>query len=278
MSQRTLGIIMHGVTGRMGMNQHLIRSIVAIREQGGVALSDGDARHARPDPGRPQRREGRGAGASARHRALDHRPRRGARRPATTRSSSTPARRRCAPTLLAQGDRTPASTSTARSRSPTNLDEALELCRLRQARGRQARRGAGQAVPARPAQARACCATRGFFGRMLVGARRVRLLGVRGRLAAGAAAVVELPQGGRRRHHPRHAVPLALRARQPVRRGEGGDLPRRHAHPGALGRGAASPTPRPPTTPPTRRSSSTGGVIAQINMLAGRRACAATTS
>ena len=30
-----------GVTGRMGMNQHLIRSILAIRDQGGVALKDG---------------------------------------------------------------------------------------------------------------------------------------------------------------------------------------------------------------------------------------------
>ena len=37
MAQQRLGIIMNGVTGRMGMNQHLIRSIVAIREQGGVA-------------------------------------------------------------------------------------------------------------------------------------------------------------------------------------------------------------------------------------------------
>ena len=31
---------MNGVTGRMGTNQHLIRSICAIREQGGVQLSD----------------------------------------------------------------------------------------------------------------------------------------------------------------------------------------------------------------------------------------------
>jgi predicted dehydrogenase len=36
-----LGIIMHGVTGRMGMNQHLVRSILAIRKQGGVLLSNG---------------------------------------------------------------------------------------------------------------------------------------------------------------------------------------------------------------------------------------------
>jgi predicted dehydrogenase len=39
---------MHGVTGRMGMNQHLIRSIKAIREQGGVALANGD--RVLPDP------------------------------------------------------------------------------------------------------------------------------------------------------------------------------------------------------------------------------------
>ncbi|MDN5843932.1 MAG: Gfo/Idh/MocA family oxidoreductase [Alcaligenaceae bacterium] len=48
MSTRRLGIIMHGVTGRMGMNQHLIRSIVAIRNQGGVLLANGD--RVMPDP------------------------------------------------------------------------------------------------------------------------------------------------------------------------------------------------------------------------------------
>jgi predicted dehydrogenase len=48
MATQRLGLIMHGVTGRMGMNQHLIRSIVAIRNQGGVALSNGD--RVMPDP------------------------------------------------------------------------------------------------------------------------------------------------------------------------------------------------------------------------------------
>jgi predicted dehydrogenase len=43
-----LGVIMNGVTGRMGTNQHLIRSIAAIRAQGGVALADG--RRVLPDP------------------------------------------------------------------------------------------------------------------------------------------------------------------------------------------------------------------------------------
>ncbi len=41
MTERRIGIIMHGVTGRMGMNQHLIRSVLAIRDAGGVPLKDG---------------------------------------------------------------------------------------------------------------------------------------------------------------------------------------------------------------------------------------------
>lgn len=36
MNVHTIGIIMNGVTGRMGTNQHLVRSILAIRNQGGV--------------------------------------------------------------------------------------------------------------------------------------------------------------------------------------------------------------------------------------------------
>ncbi len=48
MSTRTLGIVMHGVTGRMGLNQHLIRSILAIRAEGGVKLANGD--RVMPDP------------------------------------------------------------------------------------------------------------------------------------------------------------------------------------------------------------------------------------
>jgi len=36
-----IGIILNGVTGRMGMNQHLQRSIIAIRRQGGVKAADG---------------------------------------------------------------------------------------------------------------------------------------------------------------------------------------------------------------------------------------------
>ena len=43
-----IGVIMNGVTGRMGTNQHLIRSICAIRKQGGVKISDDE--FIMPDP------------------------------------------------------------------------------------------------------------------------------------------------------------------------------------------------------------------------------------
>lgn len=48
MTTRNIGIIMNGVTGRMGTNQHLVRSLVAIRKQGGLALPNGDV--IMPDP------------------------------------------------------------------------------------------------------------------------------------------------------------------------------------------------------------------------------------
>jgi len=38
----TVGIIMNGVTGRMGLNQHLARSVYAIMQQGGVKISDNE--------------------------------------------------------------------------------------------------------------------------------------------------------------------------------------------------------------------------------------------
>ena len=48
MATQRIGIIMHGVTGRMGYNQHLVRSIQAIIQDGGLLLSNGD--RLLPDP------------------------------------------------------------------------------------------------------------------------------------------------------------------------------------------------------------------------------------
>ncbi|MEU0567555.1 Gfo/Idh/MocA family oxidoreductase [Nonomuraea sp. NPDC005983] len=48
MSVRSIGVVMNGVTGRMGYRQHLVRSVLAINEQGGVTLSDGTRVTLRP--------------------------------------------------------------------------------------------------------------------------------------------------------------------------------------------------------------------------------------
>ena len=48
MRERKIGIIMNGVTGRMGTNQHLMRSIVEIIKQGGVLVGSGET--IMPDP------------------------------------------------------------------------------------------------------------------------------------------------------------------------------------------------------------------------------------
>ena len=116
MATKRLGLIMHGVTGRMGMNQHLIRSICAIRAQGGVVLANGDK--VMPDPiliGRNAEKIEALARANGIARwGTDLGAALAAR---TTPSSSTPAPRRCARSCL----RRPcaqASTCTARSRSP----------------------------------------------------------------------------------------------------------------------------------------------------------------
>src|SRR6185436_16617588 len=48
MKEHKVGIIMNGVTGRMGTNQHLLRSIAEIMKQGGVKISPGEV--IMPDP------------------------------------------------------------------------------------------------------------------------------------------------------------------------------------------------------------------------------------
>src|SRR5690349_7161738 len=48
MQQHRVGIIMNGVTGRMGTNQHLLRSIAEIIKQGGVPIGPGEI--IMPDP------------------------------------------------------------------------------------------------------------------------------------------------------------------------------------------------------------------------------------
>jgi predicted dehydrogenase len=64
---RTVGIVMNGVTGRMGYRQHLVRSILAIREQGGLRLPDSDGTVIWPEPVLVGRNEAKLAALAAKH-------------------------------------------------------------------------------------------------------------------------------------------------------------------------------------------------------------------
>ncbi|MGW7065946.1 Gfo/Idh/MocA family protein [Streptomyces sp. NPDC054855] len=57
MTRKTVRIAMNGVTGRMGYRQHLVRSLLALREQGGLALGDADNTVLWPEPVLVGRRE-----------------------------------------------------------------------------------------------------------------------------------------------------------------------------------------------------------------------------
>ena len=48
MTRKVIHVALNGVTGRMGYRQHLVRSLLSIREQGGVRLNDGTAIYPEP--------------------------------------------------------------------------------------------------------------------------------------------------------------------------------------------------------------------------------------
>ena len=48
MTRKVIHVALNGVTGRMGYRQHLVRSLLSIREQGGVQLGDGTAVYPEP--------------------------------------------------------------------------------------------------------------------------------------------------------------------------------------------------------------------------------------
>src|SRR5215468_2926283 len=65
MTRKIIHVALNGVTGRMGHRQHLVRSLLSIREQGGVRLRDGTAVY--PEPILVGRSETRLRGIAERH-------------------------------------------------------------------------------------------------------------------------------------------------------------------------------------------------------------------
>src|SRR5689334_1229579 len=48
MTRKVITVALNGVTGRMGYRQHLVRSLLALREQGGLPLGDGTVLYPEP--------------------------------------------------------------------------------------------------------------------------------------------------------------------------------------------------------------------------------------
>ena len=65
MTRKVILVALNGVTGRMGYRQHLVRSLLAIREQGGVQLEDGTTVY--PEPVLVGRSEERLRAIASRH-------------------------------------------------------------------------------------------------------------------------------------------------------------------------------------------------------------------
>ena len=255
MPDTTYRILMNGVTGRMGYRQHLVRSILAIRDDGGVPLPDGDRLQVEPVLiGRNRDKLAELAGR-ARRRRLDHRPRRGAgggrradllRRPGHQRAQ--------------EGD--PQGGGSRQARLHREADRRVGR---RGAGARRRRRAAGiingvvhdklylpglMKLKRLDRRAASSAGSSRSAASSATGSSRVTS-------SAGAATQLELPRRGRRRDGARHVLPLELRAGEPVRPGRGRHGQGRHPHPRALGRARRARTPRPPTTRRTASSSST---------------------
>ena len=267
---KRIGIIMHGVTGRMGMNQHLIRSILAIRDQGGLILSDGS--RVMPDPIIVGRNADKIEALAKRFNisrwsadidaALAN--------PEDTvffDAASTKLR----PALLRKAIDAGKHVYCEKPISE-GLEEAVDIARLRHQGGVKKRHRPRQARSAGLDQAEAAPRFR-LFRQDPLRQGRVRLTGC----SKGDWMPAQRPSWNYRVEDGGgivlgHAVPLALRARQCHRPGQVGQLHHRHPHPGTLGRKGREVHGEPPTTPPMRLSSSRA-TSSPTSIPAGAPAC-----
>ncbi len=255
MAQR-VGIIMNGVTGRMGMNQHLIRSILAIREQGGVPLGGGDAIW--PEPLLVGRSEPKLAALAEAH---------GLERWTTDLDAAladpafpvyfdaqlTSARPPAVEAAIAAGKH-------VYCEKPVTPDVESALALARAARDAGVKVGVVQDKLFLPGLLKLRRLVEdGFFGRILAARGEFGYWVYPGPDPKPQRPSWNYRSRGRRRHHQRHVPALALRAGQRLRAGALGLRGRRDAHSRARGRGRRRRTKRRPRTRPTRCSRSTAG-------------------
>ena len=256
-TQVRIGIVVNGVTGRMGYRQHLVRSLLAIRDRAGCPLADGTAHLAGAGPGRAATRPSCEALAE-RHGLTDW----------TTDLDAALADddvrhllRRPGHPAPGEGDpgrrSRPASTSTPRSRPPRRLDGGAR---------------AGPARPTPPGVKHGVVQDKLFLPGLLKLRRLIdggffgRILSVRGEFGywvfEGDWQAAQRPSWNYRTEdgggivvdmfpHWNYVLEQLF---GPVKRRH---RARRHPHPERVGRERQAATRPPPTTPPTASSSST---------------------
>ena len=217
---------MNGVTGRMGTNQHLIRSIKAIHRSGRRQAFP-ITKSSLPDPILVGRNAAKLEGSLRKAnggRAFHDRPRQGALADPYSYSIYFDAQTHPAAApmpSIAKAIKPPERTSTARSRQGFRREEAVRALRRWRRRLASSRVSCKTSFgPPRPASScerlhrirflwrRSCpCAASSVTGSSPAT-----------RSDPASAPIVELPQGRRWGNHRRYALPLALCGRQPLRR------------------------------------------------------------
>ena len=233
MSDTTYRILMNGVTGRMGYRQHLLRSILAIRDDGGIALPDGTRLQVEPvllgrnadKLARMADQHGIADWSTDLDTALAEDP-----APIYFDAQVTTERKKAILKAAAAGKHVYTEKPIAES-----VEEGNELVDA------AARHGIINGVvhdklylPGLMKLKR--LVDSGFFGRILSVRGEFGYWVFEGDCLPGPAPELELPLRGRRRDGPRHVLPLELRAGEPVRLRRGGHRQGRDAHPAALGR------------------------------------------
>ena len=262
MSRKVIHVAMNGVTGRMGYRQHLVRSVLSIREQGGVELDDG--RTVFPEPILVGRSEQRLREIAERH---------GLERWSTNLDEvlSDPAVEVYFDTQVT-GAREPSLAKAIAAGKHVYTEKPVADSLAGALRLAPAAREAGmingvvQDKLFLPGMIKLRRLIReGFFGRILSARLEFGYWVFEGDSTPAQRPSWNYRSAGRRRDRAGHVPALAVPAGGPVRADHGAVRAARHAPARSAGMSPARRTRSPPTTPPTRCWSSSSGAFASVN-------------